>query len=94
MTARSRRFGYLIWPKRLDAEMAALLDQRDTCEIVFDGTSLGAKRVDWKHRRISVGPSQTREMEDSVVTYRLCRGRGPDVIGVTLSTEDAGADRS
>lgn len=71
VTARSRRFGYLIWPRRLDAEVSALLGKRDTCDVVFDGNDLGTKRVDWKRRRISVGPARTRGMDPRVVAYRL-----------------------
>jgi hypothetical protein len=70
-TDGSRRFGYLIWPKRLDAEMSALLGEPDSCEVVFDGRNLGEKRIDWKHRRISVGPSQTRGMDARVAAFRV-----------------------
>ena len=39
--------------------MRNLLGDIGTVSISFRGNSLGEKRVDWKHRRISVGRRQT-----------------------------------
>ena len=60
ISERARKYGYVIWPKKLDRDVRALLGDVDTLAVVMDGRSLGEKRVDWKYRRISVGQSNTR----------------------------------
>lgn len=75
-TDRSRRFGYLIWPKRMDADMSDLLDRLESIEVMLDDDRLGSKRVDWKYRRISLGPRRTRALDEK-----------HDCLGVSVRTD-------
>lgn len=79
ISERARKYGYIIWPKRLDAVVKEILGTSETVEIVFENEHLGAKRVDWKHRRISVGPNRTRVLGSSTSTFRLTGGKGKPV---------------
>jgi hypothetical protein len=56
ITDRARKFGYLIWPSAADQDLRALLGDSQTVALCFQGVDLGNKTVDWKHRRISLGP--------------------------------------
>jgi hypothetical protein len=71
ITNRARRDGYLFWRKPLDPKMKALLNGSDKIVVVFGDFLLGEKRVDWYRRRISVGWSKTRTLEDKWITFRL-----------------------
>ncbi|GEM_PF-1301844 len=59
ITSRARQYGYVIWPKRRDPNLRELLGERERIDVVLNGRSLGERRVDWKYRRISVGPTAT-----------------------------------
>lgn len=71
ITNRAKRDGYLFWRKPLDPKMKALLKEADKIGVVFGDFLLGEKRVDWSRRRISLGWSKTRALEDSWITFRL-----------------------
>lgn len=76
ISERARKYGYIIWPKRLDEALKDLLgEDTESAEVVFDGTILGRKRIDWKHRRISVGPSRTASIDAGVSEYELASSR-------------------
>jgi hypothetical protein len=68
---RARKWGYVIWPRALDSEMHALLGDAQTASVSFQGADVGSKRVDWQHRRISIGPSKTRSLPGSVTGFVL-----------------------
>ena len=68
---RARKYGYIIWPKKQDDEVRGLLNQQETVNVVFNDAELGERRVDWKYRRISVGPSHTRPLRESPSSFRL-----------------------
>jgi hypothetical protein len=74
ITDRARQYGYIIWPKKHEADVRATLGERDFVRVHFNGTDLGKKRVDWKYRRISVGPSQTRTLSPDLSAFRLSAG--------------------
>lgn len=57
--------------KALDREMHALLGDAATVTVSFQGADAGSKRVDRQHRRISVGPTQTRSLPASVTGFVL-----------------------
>lgn len=71
ISERARKYGYVIWPKKLDADVRALLGNVDTLTVVMDGRPLGRKRVDWKYRRISVGQSITRDIDPGRSSFDL-----------------------
>lgn len=71
ITQRSRRFGYLYWPKAQDEQMHTLLGQDEYIEVTFNHIEVGAKRIDWKYRRISIGPSKFRSLPENVETVVL-----------------------
>jgi len=76
ITDRSRRFGYVIWPSSQDAAMREVLGGTDAAEVVLNGTPIGQHRIDWKHRRISVGRKRTEGLrEGSFAITRDDQGR-------------------
>lgn len=77
ISERSRRFGYLIWPRRLDSEIARELQDRQRIRVVLEGKEMGEKLIDWRHRRISLGPKQTRAIAMTATTFEaLVDGEG------------------
>ena len=68
---RARKWGYVIWPKALDNEMHALLGHAQTANVSFQGAEVDSKRVDWQHRRISIGAKKTRSLPASVRRFVL-----------------------
>lgn len=72
-TDRARRFGYVIWPKKREGEVIDLLQQTEEIVIEFNGNDLGAKRIDYKYCRISVGRSVMAGIADDASTMRLTR---------------------
>ena len=71
ISARARKYGYVIWPKKQDEDVRKLLPNQEGVTVVFEDSDLGKKRVDWKYRRISVGPSQTRRLDPGASTFEL-----------------------
>lgn len=67
---RARRFGYIIWPKALDEEVAKTLRDKARIRVVFEGLDVGEKSIDWKHRRISVGPRRTRTLATTASVFQ------------------------
>ena len=68
---RARKYGYMIWPKSADQDVQALMSEIQKVKVSFNGSDLGEKRVDWKHRRISIGPSQTRSVSETAKSFRV-----------------------
>jgi hypothetical protein len=71
ISARARKYGYVIWTKKQDDDVRKLLDNREVVTVVFEDADLGKKRVDWRYRRISVGPSQTRQLDPQTLSFEL-----------------------
>lgn len=59
---RARKYGYIIWKRANDKQMREFLGDRQNVDLFFCDEYLGVKRIDWKHRRISVGYSRTRNL--------------------------------
>lgn len=62
ISERARRFGYIFWSKKNDEAVEKFLRKTEAVEVWFNDSRLGKKRVDWRHRRISIGYKQTRDM--------------------------------
>lgn len=76
ITNRARTYGYLIWTKRQDAEVARLFSvHRDVVQVYLNDTFLGVKRIDWKFRRISLGYKYTRSLPDSARYFDIMVGK-------------------
>ena len=71
ISARARKYGYIIWAKKQDEDVRKLLPNQEGVTVVFEDSDLGKKRVDWKYRRISVGPSQTRRLDLRASSFEL-----------------------
>ena len=71
ITSRARTYGYVIWPKALDAEIRQVLRDDGEVKVVFEGSDLGSRTVAWKYRRFSVGPSHTRDLSESLSVFEL-----------------------
>jgi hypothetical protein len=68
---RSRKYGYIYWPYKMDKVVKDFLQDALTFKLVFNGAPLGAKNVDWKYRRISVGWRWTRSLPQNLDTFVL-----------------------
>jgi len=71
ISPRARRYGYVYWRKLDDQAMRGLLGDRDDVTVVFGEFLLGEKRIDWAHRRISLGWKQTRPIKKSLKVFAL-----------------------
>jgi hypothetical protein len=71
ITERARRFGYLLWSKKMEDEVRALLKERDEVQLIFNGADHGTKNVDWRFRRISIGYRWTRMIPEQKQTYKV-----------------------
>jgi len=71
ISPRARKYGYLIWPSSADQEIRGLLGESKTVQVTFRGQEAGMKNVDWKHRRISIGPRLTRELPEEMEVFAL-----------------------
>lgn len=71
ISERAKKFGYVFWTKRNDLAVEKFLKKVEAVEVWFNDSRLGKKKVDWRHRRISVGYKQTREMPDGAKVFSL-----------------------
>lgn len=71
ISERSRKYGYLYWPFRMDEEVKKFFEDASTVHLVFNGTPHGEKNIDWKYRRISIGARWTRTLPKSLATFVL-----------------------
>jgi hypothetical protein len=76
ISPRARKYGYVIWPSRLDQDMRSLLGEAQTAQLIFEGHERGTKKVDWSRRRISVGSSQTRKLTETAKEFVLVSNNG------------------
>ena len=76
ITNRARTYGYLTWPKKLDAEVAKTLSaDREAVQVYLNETFLGQKRIDWKYRRISLGYKYTRALPATARYFNISMGK-------------------
>lgn len=68
---RSRRYGYIYWTSNLEESVRGFFGTRKKVQIYFMESLLGEKRIDWTHRRISVGWKQTRSLPARATIFRL-----------------------
>ena len=81
ITQRARQYGYVFWTRQLDEQMQELLGNTDVAEVALDGKLIGKRRVDWKYRRISVGPTHTKSLHPTLNSFRLAfEGNRLDII--------------
>src|SRR6202035_4733699 len=71
ITPRSFRFGYIIWPAALDDSVKDFFGGRETVNVSFLDSFLGEKRLDYKYRRISIGPKKIKSIPPTATTFRL-----------------------
>ena len=79
MSNRAREYGYIFWRKKQDADVERFFREANDVELWFDNSCLGRRRIDWKHRRISVGYVRTRPLSEDISTYHLTRKRDGSV---------------
>lgn len=75
ISERARKYGYVIWPKKLDSQIQELLSGRETVDVVFQNTDVGQRRIGWKYHRISIGPSHTRGLDPKIRNFELTSPR-------------------
>lgn len=71
LTERSRKYGYIFWPKVLDGQVEGFFKDATTVNLVFNNAEHGKKNIDWKHRRISIGWRWTRRLPEKVKVFVL-----------------------
>ncbi len=71
LTDRARKYGYITWPKARAAELRGLLGDGDNLTLVLPTGREKRGKVDWKHNRLSVGPSSTRSLPPNIQSIRL-----------------------
>jgi hypothetical protein len=73
ITNVARKYGYIIWHKKHDAAMRAVLGQDEVTDLQFPGSLQKRKSIDWKRRRISITYRLTRELPQHIKGVRLQR---------------------
>jgi hypothetical protein len=71
VTSQSLRFGYIYWPAALDDSVRDFFGDRKTVNVSFLDSFLGEKRLDYKYRRISIGPRKIQSVPPTATTFRL-----------------------
>ena len=71
ISKRSKEYGYLIWPARLDDQIISVLGKQENVRLYFDGSDRGDKNVDWKNRRISIGYKWTKSIPDDITEFHV-----------------------
>ena len=71
ITKRTRNYGYVYWNAYQDEEMSKLFGKRNIIDVVFMGAEHGAKKIDWKYRRISIGVRWIRSLPESKKVFVL-----------------------
>lgn len=84
ITDRARQYGYMIWPKTLEPDIKHLLAGADRISVVVEGKPLGEKRIDWKYRRISIGPKISQTIPETSERF-VIRRQSSDTIEVTFA---------
>ena len=82
LTATGRKYGYIIWGKEVEADLRRLVGD-DTVTLILPGGAEKTQKVDWKHRRISLGYSVTRGLAEDVRAVHL-NAPAPGRIHVTF----------
>ena len=80
---RARKFGYIIWRKADDQIMDNLLLNKNEVDLYFNGSFLGKKNIDRKHRRISIGYKWTRMIPSSHTQFIASLERGKELKVIT-----------
>jgi len=62
ITERARKYGYIFWSAQMDNEVVKFFGKKGQIGFWFEGSYLGVKRIDFQHRRISIGPRQGRNI--------------------------------
>jgi hypothetical protein len=68
---RSRKYGYIYWLKKNDEAVREFFGKVQSVRVLLYGHPLGLKRIDWKHRRISLGWKQTRSLAKDLTEFHL-----------------------
>lgn len=71
ITKSGRKFGYIIWSRKNNAEFEQMLGGLEAIDIYLNGFFLGKKKIDWKYYRISMGYKFTRALPPEVKNYIL-----------------------
>jgi hypothetical protein len=76
---RSRKYGYIYWKKAEDPKVKKFFGNCTKVKIWFQDSNLGEKKIGWKYRRISIGWSKTRSLEDHITHLNLSRHKDGSV---------------
>ena len=71
ITKSARRFGYVIWNSKQNADIEFMLSGKDQIQVNFNGFDLGEKHIDRKYRRISLGFKFTRALPPDQNMYSM-----------------------
>lgn len=82
LTPRAKKFGYIIWKKKMDPEIKEILGDDDFITLKIQDQEVMKKHIDWKQRRISITYKLTRSLSESV--NQICLKRLNGVVEVTF----------
>lgn len=71
ITDNARKYGYIYWVSSMDTEVLKALGGIEKVEVRFNDLVLGERNVDWKYRRISVGPKWTKALPKDCTIFEL-----------------------
>jgi hypothetical protein len=77
---RTRQWGYIFWNLENDLAVRDYLKGFNELEILFEDKNLGKKKVDWKFRRISIGPAVARNIPPTKSEFVLSLNKGGGLV--------------
>ena len=82
ITNIGRKYGYITWRKRHDADVQAIIGEGRTVKLRIRRGKVTERTIDWKRRRIGITYTFTRRLPNTLTHYVLSRAKGR---AVTLS---------
>ncbi len=74
-TERCRKYGYLYWSKEYDEVIDKFFAGKLLVKVALGGYLLGDKKVDFKHRRVSLGTIAMKVVPDRCTLFCLSFNR-------------------
>ena len=75
ISPRSRRWGYVFWPKSREAEDKSFFASADFTTIKVPIESARRMRIQWKYCRVFIGTKWSNAIPESHTTFQLTRLR-------------------
>ncbi len=83
LTGTGRKYGYIMWSRSQDESVRGLTGSNEFIALVLPSGLQKHQRVDWRHRRISLGYSLTRALPETIARIEL-RANTPGLVEVVF----------